>query len=307
MPEEAQENRRRYARKELKEEVYCYVAGERLDANTSDISLGGMFVETDQAEMVEIGEIVGLVFQSWPGQEHPIYLFGHAVRRQMEPIPGVGIHWETAATLSSPGKLNDFFRQLFGIEGVQVRMETAGPGGQMRSVYVFPEAETGQTPVFPEDNKEGSEEPKPLTSGTAPAYVSAGERLQHSKRPGAMTGMIRRRELETNVSIEARIHLIKEMRKFQVEIRRMDANGLFVATPSAARQAGGPVAIELKIRVQAGLIPVTCHCAVEKTEDGSGALPSGLHLIIRKLDEGRHKGIYGRYLKWLHFRTLSGK
>lgn len=301
------ENRRRFERLELKEEIYCYVAGERLDASSNDISLGGMFVQTDQAEFVELGEMVGVAFQSLPGMEEPIYLFGRVVRRQSEPVPGVGVHWESAATLSSPGKLNDFFKRMFSLETVQVRMEAAGSSGQTRSVYVFPEAEEGRVPEFPDDGDSEAAAPPLDVSGSAPGYVSSGERLPHSKNPGAMTGMIRRRELETTVAIDATMRLEKEGRNQKVRITRMDANGLLVETLTPPERPGGAVSVLFKVRVREGRIPVKCTCAVEKVMDGRGGSRPGLQLLIRKLEEGSYKGIYGRYLKWLHFRTLSGR
>lgn len=301
------DNRRRFERLELTEEVYCYVAGERLDASSNDISLGGMFIQTDQAEFVELGEMVGVAFQALPGVDALIYLFGRVVRRQTEPVPGVGVHWESAATLSSPGKLNDFFKRLFGLETVQVRLEPAGASGQTRSVYMFPKAEEGEVPEFP-DTALTNTEPSPLdVSGSAPAYVSSGERLPHSKSPGAMTGMIRRRELETTVAIDAVMHLESEGRNQKVRITRMDANGLVVETLTIPERPGGPVSVLFKVRVREGRIPVKCTCAVEKLMDGSGGARPGLKLVIRKLEEGSYKGIYERYLKWLHFRTLSGR
>ncbi|MBM4397472.1 MAG: PilZ domain-containing protein [Deltaproteobacteria bacterium] len=306
--------RRRFERFSLDEEVFCYVAGERIDACSRDISAGGMFLETRHAHAVEMGSIVGLVLQSYRGQERPVYLFGRVVRKQDQPNPGLGLQWEHAVTLATPGKLAGFLGNLFKMPIVDVRLDPMS-GGRFRSVYVFPGAPR-DAPRIPEDATDAD----PLPPRRAPEDGRSGWAARPGSAPlppdsrGAISQMVRRSEITPMASLRAVVTAGGETHRDAV-ITRIDAIGFYVRTVSALRvRTGGPATVSFAIRTPSGTAEVTAQCVLARADDlpmGAPNAPAvespGHRLLIRKLDEGRNKGIYERFVRWLSFKALSAR
>ena len=175
------EERRRYERFTVEEEIFCYIGGERVEASRRDISVGGVFIRTPYAQKVAPGTVVGLVFQSYRGQERPVYLFGRVVRQQGAPDPGLGIQWEHAVTLGTPARLAAFLGETLKIQNLSVRIEPMGEG-RFRSIYVFPGAPKSPPPL-PDDLRQADPLLSPLRQGPPPGP------------PGALSQMIRRSDV----------------------------------------------------------------------------------------------------------------
>lgn len=320
------QDRRIHERKPLEKDVFCYIAGERLDASSSDISLGGMFIRTEHVEAIDEGGLVGLAFKAVLGHQHPVYLFGRVVRKQTSPRPGVALKWEYAISLEAPRKLAAFVRDLFGIEDVQVKMEPVGSGGKTKCVYLFPGAPSRKSPAIPtgriealEAQEERHDTVKTLQSDlleeavqaaaekTAPSHVARGGKLPSPEGAGAITTMVRRREMETPVDIRADIMDTSGGKLWHGRIKRLDAQGLFIETTSMPPEYDQKVTVDFRIETQEGLLPLKLTGPVVSVGavGTEGVKGGAFELLIREMDEGAYQGVYLRYLKWLHFQELS--
>ena len=87
---------RQFPRREFVEEVFCYVDGERLDARSSNLSVGGIFVETERGAQIPVGAVVAVVLKNRVAELGSIFLFGKVVRRAPDSPTGLGVRWEKA-------------------------------------------------------------------------------------------------------------------------------------------------------------------------------------------------------------------
>ena len=87
---------RQFARRPFIEDIFCYVDGERLDARSVDLSVGGVFLQTDRGLDVPVGAVVAVVLKNRVETEGTIFLFGKVVRCQPGERSGFGVRWEKA-------------------------------------------------------------------------------------------------------------------------------------------------------------------------------------------------------------------
>lgn len=132
-------DKRRFLRRPFDDALFCYHDGTRLNAVPSDISLGGMFLDTDQYDSVSKGDLLGVVFDRHSGFPDAVYLFGRVMRTQTRPPMGIGVRWEKAVTTGPPKQLASFLEQLFDVKAeIFVKKVTEGTG-RMRSMFRFDE------------------------------------------------------------------------------------------------------------------------------------------------------------------------
>ncbi|MFH1530714.1 MAG: PilZ domain-containing protein [Pseudomonadota bacterium] len=94
-------DRRGNERQERSVEFFCYINGQRFDSTTFDISAGGVFLRTDHALDVGVTAIVAPKGErdrvttqgNAPAVDIGAVLVGLVVRKQEEPVRGVGIQW----------------------------------------------------------------------------------------------------------------------------------------------------------------------------------------------------------------------
>ncbi len=111
----ARAERRLFPRREFRAGVYAYVDGRRYDARSENISAGGMLLAT--AEDIPLGHTIALVFKSRSGKKtsgekgvkcgagvkgEPVHLVGRVMRKQVSPVPGVGLRRVRAMTDAQP-------------------------------------------------------------------------------------------------------------------------------------------------------------------------------------------------------------
>ena len=94
-------DRRKHDRQEKAIEFFCYINGQRFDSTTFDISKGGVFLRTDYELAVGTSAIVAPKGErervstsgNAPAVDVGAILVGLVVRKQDEPVHGVGIEW----------------------------------------------------------------------------------------------------------------------------------------------------------------------------------------------------------------------
>ena len=70
--------RRQHPRRVSRQDVFCYIDGNRFDACSEDLSAGGMFLRTDGRVEVAVGTIVGLVAGGFDASDQPVRQRGAA-------------------------------------------------------------------------------------------------------------------------------------------------------------------------------------------------------------------------------------
>jgi len=146
---DSQENKRRYRRWLLEEEILCYLDGARFDAISKDVSVGGIFLRTKK--MAPLGTVMAMVFMA----EHKegvdaIYLLGEVARHDKGPPSGLAIEWMRAVTECGEKALVSFLQETLGIKAT-VEQQRYGPRGEMRQVFRFPR-DYDQTPMRSEED-----------------------------------------------------------------------------------------------------------------------------------------------------------
>ena len=94
-------DRRKHERAERAMEFFCYINGQRFDSTTFDISAGGVMLRTDYELEIGTTAIVApkgerdraATAGNAPAVDMGAVLVGVVVRKQDEPVHGVGIEW----------------------------------------------------------------------------------------------------------------------------------------------------------------------------------------------------------------------
>jgi len=319
------EEKRKYPRWNLDKKIFCYLDGNRLDARSGNISLGGMFLCTDQATNMPLNSLVGLVFRSHESAQNTTFLFGKVVRKQEFPDVGVGLMWDKAVSVGPPELLTAFLKRLFNIAQPLIMEKTAGPEGKNKSIFKFsslekeiplstaipgepPESASDRSqkgPTVTSDEMEQLDEQEVRIEHTpAPDYVLEGNRLPHSdKHQGAITGMIHRSDLRAPTSQPGTLNT--DGAEIDVTITHIGLDGLFVEVPLISANQGVDASVRFEITTRNGIIPITCNCRIAAVDDGSIWGTPGMNLEFTDVNEGEYQGILKRYVKWLHFNNLS--
>lgn len=298
------QDKRKHPRWDVDKKVFCYIDGARLDARSSNISLGGMFIRTDGAERVPLDSLVGLVFRASTPDQGTTFLFGRVVRKQDFPEAGLGLHWEKAVAVTPPEALAAFLKNLMGIENLTIIQEATGPEGRVKSIFWFDSI--GVEPMNAERPPPVPEDRTPVQSlaTTAPPYVEEGSKLPHSQESGAITTMVNRKDLRAPTSQLGILSVAGA--DLEVEITSIGIDGAMVDTGPLTLATGTEACLRFEIKTRAGVIPVTCNCRSGTVADSQSAGTANLDLEFTEVLEGDHEDVLRRYVKWLHFNNLAG-
>lgn len=276
--------RRRYERRPLRQETYCYIDGVRLDGVALDASPGGMFVTIPDPAEVEVASPVALVFKAMHGLSEPVFLFGRVVRGQMTPVPGIGVAWVRAVGSGPASEMAALLHDVFGVEDPDlVRVTTSD--GRTRNVYAFANAPPSDAFL---DRAASTRRMRPVNPGSQ----------------GVVSRQIARAYAGAPAAIEA--VLTVDGQSFRGVIRRLGVSGMSVETRRSLKRADQNVFVRFEIPAADGVAVVSCTCRLLGASAASweGATPMVL-LEILDLDEGGRHGIVERYVKWLHLRGMT--
>ncbi|MBM4388257.1 MAG: PilZ domain-containing protein, partial [Deltaproteobacteria bacterium] len=316
-------------KRKLEKDVFCYIDGARLDARSEDISAGGMFLKTEASDSIPHGSLIGLVFEFKSSTDNTTFLFGRVVRKQESPLKGAGLRWEKAVTVGTPEQLAQFLAKMLQIEDAEIRQEDAGKKGLKKSVYHFPGPEKVQPPkqvttqflrkpdaaaaaqglkISETDlsrlNVQVVHTEQPKAGRYAPMNISGEEQYPKSNKPGFISSIIQRKDLMAATSVDAAIETGGA--SLPVKITRIGIKEMFVSTSLTLSDKKSPINIKFPGRIKEGKAVITCACRLISVESDAGGGP-GLYLGIEKMDEGGNPGLYLRFIKWIHFKELSGE
>lgn len=331
--------RRLFPRREFRAGVYAYVDGRRYDARSENLSAGGMLLAT--SEDIPLGRTIALVFKSRSGKKvagdkgvkygagikgEPVYLVGRVMRKQISPVPGVGLRWVRAMTDATPEDLQYFLSKMLRIEATGAKRTRVGANKAIKTVFEF-------EPLYQQAIKfSGTVEDEARTTG--PILVGDGgtedyfrelrfdddfERPTHKDGPvlpreqtkhgavhrttGPMTNRLRQAErlLPVNTSGVLTVGALP----IPIIVSAVGLNGLFVESPVAPTNREEIVDLEVEIVTRRETEKVHCRVRVVGVDDGSGDGAAGLYLEILQFASDSEKETMEQYVRWVHFRTVA--
>ena len=305
--------RRRYERRELNADVYCYLEGQRVDVRSTDVSVGGMFIETEQPILPGTELAVVMKAQLTAG-ERPVFLSARVMRRQTQPVSGIGIRWENATTPGSTEVLKEFLHSMFGIEARLIKEQPHGDAGLIQAVYVFP--------LGPEDF-EGApsvEDAPPLFRGEEEETIEGldddddedtvqelaedvKDAIEEQRRggPGPLTQEISVGSSQAPTDLKAVLGVRGE--EHPVRITTLGAEHAFVTT-NMDLVSGARLELRFGINARGGVAEVQVRAEVISTGRDHSSGRRGVRIKFTRIDEGRHRGILRQYTRWLHFNSI---
>lgn len=301
--------RRRYERRALQADVYCYIEGQRVDVRSSDISQGGMFIETDQPVLPGT-ELAVVVKEHLLEGNRPVFLTARVMRRQVAPVRGVGVRWEKATTPGDEASLREFLEANLGITPKGIKEQPHGDAGLVQAVYRFPlEAEDFESaPVVEdappilgggEDTIEGLDDEEAtiqdldeaLQSELAARPSSAGPLTQEIAKGASQAPA----DLKATLSVGADSH--------PVRISSLGPENAFVTTNTALEPAA-KLQLRFGIMARGGVVDIAVHATVISAGRDHRSGRRGVLVRITHVDEGGTRGILRQYIRWLHFNSI---
>lgn len=291
-------NRRKSERRHFEEEIYTYVEGNRLDADSRDVSAGGAFLRTWQS--IPVDAKVAVVFKKQAQTTSPVFVVGKVIRSQEGEVPGVALTWEKALTVGAPSELEWFLSAMFGILAPAVKMEKEPGKWEMLSVYRFgPEGA----------DAEGAEEAEKPFDAASQCTVrefpleSLSREYSRSDQDGSLTVRIAKSGLRAPAGIDAELLMGEDVQT--VRITHLGATSMFVQTGMAPPDTHSVAVVRFSVRTTAADVPVTCQCRVTAVVSGDETGIPGVDLEFIRVDEGDEDGILKKFVRWLHFEALT--
>lgn len=299
-------DKRRTRRWSMDQKVNCYLDGVRLDANSLDLSSAGMFLRTERE--FPPGDRLAVVFQA-PDMP-PVYFMGKVVRIQISPVQGLGVEFERAVSTAGPLELAAFLKDLLHIRPKTISRRPLGDRKESHCIYYFPQL----PPEDPEgDGDEVDDEATILEGGLAGLDLSdsdvqamperAERRFQDDLEPGPLTKTVEDAKAMAPASIPANMEVGD-----QSVVVLVDSLGLVTAkVKSYLVPYSQSVDIRLRFQVvtRRGTYPVVCLCRLKEVDVGTHREDAGLLLEIAAVNESGQDGLLKRYVRWLHFNSLS--
>lgn len=330
--------RRAFPREPFQDAVYTYENGRRFDANPRDIGLGGAFLYSSSSERIAEGEVVGIAFDEEAGFTPPVFLFGRVIRKQGAPKPGIGLKWIRAVTSGDPDYLTQFLDTRFGIHREVALEKIVTSEGRNRTVFPFEPLHTvGATLHRGFARGEGApvedaarERPRQdlleelnqalrlaVPSGDVASAGSKGPqrpsapRMDESfddlpdppRQEGTLTQQVTRQGLRASCVMSGALEMASAW--VDCTILSLGITHLYAQTPVRPISPHLDPRVHVDIPTRDGAIHVTLACRIVETRADPLPENCGLELAILSLDEAGHAGILARYVKWLHFSSLT--
>jgi len=302
--------RRRYKRRELKAEVYCYIEGQRVDVQSNDISEGGMFIETDQPILPGTELAVVVKAQLLDGSR-PVFLSGRVMRRQVHPVKGIGLRWEKATTPGDTASLEEFLRSNLGINPQGIEEQAQGDAGLVQAVYVFPLSaeDLEDAPVVEEappllgggeDTIEGLDDEEATLQDVDEA-LQAELAARAASKAGPLTQEIAHGASQAPADLKA--ILVVGKNEHPVRLTSLGIENAFITTNTKLK-LGARVEVRFGIAARGGVAEVQARADVISTGRDRRSDRKGVQVKLSKVDEGGHRGILRQYIRWLHFNSI---
>jgi hypothetical protein len=290
-----QSEKRHFPRREFLEEVYCYIDGQRLDAVSINISIGGLLFETDKANAIEMGALVAIVLRARDDkiEPEPVFLFGRVVRKQVDGPSGVGVRWEKAVARGSKERLGLYLKNVLEVRAFGIESGLVPRTGHELSVYRFVPESVTEGPRIAEN---------PV--GAALFEDESDEAWRSYDEDGPITEGIRRDRIPADADLSATMSSAGEA-SFAGRVTMLGIEDLLFETPQADDGSEGERYVQFTLPTKAGFVDVMVRGPVMKYEAPDETQPGRFTLKINDRDEASRPGIIGRYVRWLHYRDVA--
>lgn len=290
-----QVERRQYPRKPLQKQVFCYVEGQRLDAETADISARGALIRTVWTDSANGEALVSVSFRSREPEVRDVFLFGRVERVQEGPTRGFALSWVRAVTTGPRVGLVTLLRDVLSVPEDLIEGQRLAPDGKPCKVFHFDglDARKEAAAVRPA-TVPGLREPRvPTSEHDWKRYPTRGPLTRTleattDREPITLKALLVSGETRRNVRITS---------LGQVSLA-LDLKGNLEGIGETAT-----VRFNVPLRRGVGLVAVTGRVTRSATRPAEGI--ALLELSIDSLDEADRPGVLERYLRWLRQRTLG--
>lgn len=286
--------RRKAPRRPEKKQVYCYVEGQRLDAETADISALGAMIRTVWTDSANGEALVSVSFRAREPEVRDVFLFGRVERVQKDPMRGFALSWVRAVTTGPRAGMVAVLRDVLGVPDDLIEAQRVGGDGKPAKVFNF-----GAT------TRPGASEPRrPTVPPVQQARVPTSE---HDWRRYPSKGPLTRTMAVTTAreSVTLKALLVSGATRRNVRVTSVGEHSIALDMRGGLEGIGetATVRFNVPLRRGVGLVAATGHVTKSTSRPIEGI--SLLEIEIDSIDEGDRPGVLERYVRWLHQRAIG--
>ena len=291
-----QSERRRAPRRTDKKQIYCYVEGQRLDAETADISALGALVRTVWTDAANGEALVSVSFRAREPEVRDVFLFGRIERVQDSPTRGFALSWVRAVTTGPRVGLVMVLRDILTVPDHLIEAQRSTADGKPAKVYHF---DGPPTPASP---------PAAVRRPTIPPVTQARvPTSEHDWRRYPTKGPLTRAMSATagREAITLKALMVSGSTRRNVRVTALGEHSLSLDMKGGLEGIGDKATVRFNVPLRrgVGLVAVTGPVTSSASRPSEGV--SLIELGIEVLDEGDRPGVLERYVRWLHQRALG--
>jgi hypothetical protein len=280
--------RRVHPRFDLQSIVYCYAEGYRIDCRCSNISSGGILVHTD-VDLAKGINITLVIAGTTEAGQSPVFCTGTVVRPQGGKNPGYGIRWIRAVTQGESAYLTAFLRNVLHVEHDELDLEEVTRDGVVLR----------RCKLYAEDTSSAAK-----TAAADYLHEVITRETSSTKQAGPLTQRIRSSDLRAPCGLGASI-LLGDSARASCKIGYMGLTSMFLFLDGKSAPSFDKAVVTFEIKTVKGPSPIHCHCENSGGDGGESVGLDGIELTIVRVDEGTEKGLFERYVRWLHYRAVQ--
>ena len=284
-------DRRVFPRRTFRADVFVYESGVRFRATPADLSFGGCFLATAEAEVPALDCVVSVVFDPVEtGLSAPVYLFGRVVRLQPQQPRGFALAWEKAVSAVEPGEMASFLEGVFGLASRAASSMVRETSGRFRSLFAFPAARPASPAV--------DHLPRPSRTLLAGPVGTSDDPPIELARPGPITTQFESQGRRTRTRFEGILSIGGAFA--DVLVVEIEAASLVLSCRRALANSHAEVGLRFQVPVRELLINVNCRGRVAEWRPGHE--PGELHVVltITEIDGHAPTDELARYARWLY-------
>ena len=257
--------------------------GQRFDSESLDISEGGAFLATTSAPPPL--SLVIVVPQEAHRVQSGVALIGAVRREQVTLVPGVGIEWLRCVSRYGHADVRGFLIQFLEIAPERLPEPAAEVLHSPVAAYNF-RAETYYVPDLPAAGRERADE-------------GQEDDILDPLRAVLDDGL-------TDVKFEMPVRLVMGANAWDLFTRSVGARTIVVNRPAGAEPGDGMAILHFPIPLRKETTWVRLLCSVTPA-DVESADSDFLQLAIVEMLHERSPGIFERFVRYLHERTMPAK
>ncbi len=273
--------RRKHDRMEKASTFYCYVNGQRFDSESLDISQGGAFLATDSAPPPL--SLVVVVPREGHRVQSGVSLIGAVRREQTTPVRGVGVEWLRCVSRYGYADVREFLIQFLEISPERL------PAAPQEVVHSPVAAFNFRTEGYFIPDLQASDRPE--------SDSAQGDDIFGHLRAVLDDGL-------SQVTFEMPVRLVQGEASFDLLTRSVGTRAIVINQPTQASLIDGMAILHFPIPLRKETTYVRLLCSVSTAEVASTSPDQLMELRIIEMLHERSPGIFERFVRYLHERTM---